>query len=872
MPQPIIRTEDVVECLDDRIHASQDHPQINVLNYDPYTDILSKIELQVCSPEQKDAIDRTLTSPSDLNPVVLKDDIETYYPIDDLGGFKDAVTDIVDLPLTGNSLNDMRPVLSISAIYRWDGVAWQPFIRTGTIDHTQLINPNGDSDFLHMSLAELASLTTQSHTHPNKDILDSIALSGSGIIISTAERSRLPTSDQKDALEGSVYVPPMLPSSTNRYVTTIDPRLNTIKNPYVTFGQLGTGTTYQGDTIIEFQLALNAIASGSVEFINALEVLPATYLNDAINYLGLEWTAAAPLLIEALAFRATVFQLAPQPAGSTAFLIGAGDGQVTIRGITFELGGTDLVGLFIERDNVIIEDCTFTTSSSPSPTGNIGIRISANNVKLRRCIFSGNLVQGVEILGDGCYIETCRFDLNASAYPALSINGSNTQVTSCIVSQGAIEIGTVSNTILDKMRLTSNVIFTDLGENTRWLGSVPQDYQQAYIGRTRTVGLVNSYGDFRGDSEVPFLAALADQYTTEIEVLEGTYTFTSPVVIPAGKTIRATRDGTVVIHGANCFILNSFTRIHGLTLSVTGDSGIVATSVNDVEITRCNLTMNGPDDPMLHAVSVSDITDLKIEHCKISGTRGIKIVNGLRPKVIHTLFSTSISVETDVATTDLHYAENIEEGSTCLLYGANAIIRGNHFLGALPTKLNTINSLWTANYPTTANNHDAIDTLSISLGDLIHPVLSTGAERSSFLGTASIAFSETGTPTVVTPPIHLKERIDRTQGYHVMLSWTAPTFSGSVLWEVSVVFRDRDEFISDLGTPTVRTISSPRTFFTVRQEEKAILTFNSSDYGYMTGIDPTHVSILIRRLGDDGNDTMGGIAYLTEAEISFTRD
>ena len=872
MSQEIVRTEDVIECLDDRIHAAQDHPELNVNIDEIYSSVLNKIELLICSPAQKGAISKTLTSPSSLNPVVLKDDIDTYYPIDDLGSFKDGVDAIIDLPMVDNDINDLRPVFSLASIYRWDGVAWQPFIKTGTVDHTQLIGQNNDPDFLHISLSELTSLVAQSHTHTNQAILDLIASVGSGIIISDTERTRLPTVDEKDALEGSVYSPPNPPSSTNRYVTSIDPRLNTVKNPYVTFGQIGSGTTYTGDTIAEFQLVLDDLASGGVEFINAVELLPATYLNDSINYFGISWTNNNPILIEALASRSTILQLAPQPAGSTAFHIADGEGQVTVRGITFELGGTDVVGVLIERDNTVFEDCTFITSSLPIPVGNIGIRILANHVQLKRCIFSGNLVHGVDIIGDNCYLDECRFDMDDTAYPAFSISGNNTQVTSCTISQGTITIGVVSDTLLDKLRLTSNVVVTDAGINTRWLGSVPQDYQQAYIGRTRTIGLENSYGDFRGSDEAPFIAALADPYTAEIEVLDGTYTFSSPVIVPDGKTIRSVREGAVTIIGGNCFILNSFTRLYGLTFFFTGSSGITASSIVDIEIKKCALTMNGPDDPSRHAISVSDSNDLRIDGCKISGTRGIQITNGLRSKVTNNLFSTSVSVETDVATTDLYYADNIEEGSICSLSGINAIICGNHFLGGLPTKLNTINSLWTGNYPTTANNHTAIDIISLSMADVSYPITSSGASRSSFLGTASIAFLETGTPTLVTPPILIKERINRNLGYNVTLSWTAPTFSGDVLWEVSVVFRERGDLVSDLGNPTVKTIISSRTYSTVRQEEKAVLTFSSSDYGYIAGVDPTHVSLIIRRLGDDVNDTMGGVAYLTESVISFSRD
>ena len=875
MPQAIVRTEDVIECLDDRIHTTTSHPNLGVVAGEAYPSVLEKIEAQVCTPGEKAALTHTLTDPSTINPIVLKDDVQTYYPQDDLGDFRDAVATLLDLPLTGNNLNDLRPVLSENAIYRWDGSAWQPFIRTGTIDHTQLSNQNGDTNYLHISLSELSSLSTQSHTHSNKLIVDAIASFGSGIVISNDERSRLPTPDQKDALAGSSYSPPSPPASTNRYVTSIDPRLNTIKNPYVTFGPLTSGTTYQGNTIIELQAAFTHLgSSGDVEYIDALELLPYTYLNDEINYLGISWTDPKPLFLEALALRQSVLQLAPQPSGSTAFWVNAGDGRVVIRGLTFELGGTATIGVLIDRDDTILEDCTFTTASFPIPVGDIGLRITGKNVNVRRCVFNGNLALGIDVLGDNCFIENCRFDLANKTYLAIHVGADDCQVTSCVVSRGTFSVAPLmENATFDKNRMTANTAFIDAGTNTRWLGGIAQDYQQAYIGRTRTVGLVNSHADFRGTTEAPFIAALADPYTTEIEILDGTYTFASPVVVPVGKSLKTTRKGTVNIIGANCFILNSTTKLAGFNLSVTGASGITAVGQTDVEIRDCVLVMGGPDSPTSYAINVSSVTDFRVVGCEFSGTRGINLVGSSRARITHSLFSSSIySVVTDASTTDLHYAENTEEGSVCLLAGTRAIIRGNHFLGTLPTKLGTTDSLWVGNYPITANNPNGIDTIKVSMGDLMRPVVTTGAARSSFLGTSSIAFLETGTPTIVTPPIFLGARIDRTQGYEVNLMWTAAVFSGDVVWEVSAVFRDREPLASDLGTPTVKTVLSSRTHLTVRQEETVTVTFSSSEFGYIAGVDPTHVSLMIRRLGDDALDTMAGIAYLTEAVITLARD
>ena len=876
MPQEIVRTEDVIECLDEKILTSSDHPALGVVIGDAYPFVLSQIETLICTPDQKSSIDNTLTPPSAINPIVLLNDIQTYYPQADVGEFKDAVDTLGDLPLVGNTLNDMRPVLSINAIYRWDGSNWVAFIRTGTIDHTQLINQNGDPNYQHITLSELSSLLSQSHTHANKIILDAITALGSGIIISNDERSRLPTSDEKDALSGSIYVPLTLPSATNRYVTSIDPRLNTVKNPYITFGLLGTSATYQGSDITDLQDALDAIATGgSVPFINALEILPATYpLNAGVNYEGIVWADPNPLRMEGLASRQAVFQLSPQPAGSAAFLISSGAGQVTVRGITFQLGGASTLGAVIARDNTTFEDCTFTTSTLPLPTNVVGIQIIANNVTIRRCVFNGVLIQGISVAGNYCSIEDCHFDISNSLYPAISISGNYCQVTSCTISQGTLSVGAAAqDTIFDKNRMTANTNFIDAGINTRWLGGISQDHQQAYIGRTRTVGPVNSHADFRGTSETPFMAALSDPYTTEIEVLEGSYNFAGPVTLPAGSSLKTVRKNAVTISGANCFILNSSTKLDGIILNSTGASGITATGASDIEVKDCLLTMNGPDVVTNYAINASSVFDFRVTHCQIMGTRGIKLVGDTRSKITQNLFANTVySTVTDVTTTDLYYADNTEAGSVCALAGSDGIVRGNLFLGTLPTKLGTTDTLWVGNYPTTANNSNGIDTILVSANSFLQPVLNTGAEISSFLGTSSIAFLETGTPTIVTSPIYIGARIARSQGYTVTLTWTAAVFSGSVNWEVTAVFRDRGSLVSDFGTPTVISSLSPRTHLTVREEESLSVSFTSSDYGYGMGIDPTHVSLMIRRIGDDPTDTLPGIAYLTEATITFGRD
>lgn len=869
MTQQALRTEDIVECLDEKIHTSQDVSSLDIVSGDVYSTVLAKIEAQISSVAQKISFNRTLTSPSDLNPVVLKDDISTYYKQDDVGDFRDAVNDLSELPSTG-VLNDLIPVLSENAVYRWDGSSWIAFIKTGTIDHTQLVNQNADINYTHMTLAELALILAQNHTHSNLAILDAIISKGSGLIISEQERNRLPSQDEKNALESATLPSPLPPSSTNRYVTSLDPRLNTVKNPYVTFGPLGSDATYQGDTVVELRNALTHLKeSGDVDFVHALEILPATYTVDIIDYLGLVWSDSNPLLMEALALHDSILQIAPEPAGSTAFEISGSGGDVTIRGLTFDLGGINTLGLLIDRNNTIIEDCIFTSSVVD---GIKGIKVLANNVSIKRCLFNGTIIQGIEVVGDNCFIENCDFDLSNQTYDGILVSANRCHITSCTLTKGTFEVSPfVLDTIFDQNIIKFTTSFIDAGINTRWLRSSSPDFQQAYIGRTRTVGTLDSYADFRGTTETPFNAALTDPYTTEIEVFEGNYTFSSQVDVPSGRSIKGRKKRAIYIDGDDCFNLASFTKLLNLNITST-ISGVFSNSSSNIEIKNCIFTMNNISN---YSINGLNVTDFKVQECTFIGSHGLNFTNGLRLQIIHNLFSTTFAtLTTDALTLDLHYAENIEETSKCFLSGTNCVIKGNHFLGSIPSKINTISSLWVGNYPPETNNTNGIDTIDISLGDLIRPILTSGAMFSSFLGTAAIAFLETGTPSAATSPIHIGAKIDRTKGYNISISWTSAVFTGSVVWEVTAVFRERgsDPLASDFGTPTIKTVVSNRTNVTVRKEELATITFTESDYGYIAGVDPTHISFIIRRLGDDASDTLAGIAYITDITVSIPRD
>ncbi len=862
MSQEVLRTEDIIEVLDDRLHASQDIVEIFVEHYEVYNSILKKIALQVCSPEQKVAIFKALTLPSSLNPVVLKDDIPTYYPIDDLGSFRDSVASVSDLPLVDNVLNDLRAVIDVSTIYRWDNTAWVVFIKTGTIEHTQLASQNSDVNFLHVSTSELSSLLLQAHTHINQSILASIQSQGSGLIISDVERSRLPTSGQKDAMIGTTSV---VPSATNRYATTTDPRLNTVKNPYVTFGHIDTLATYQGSNIVALQEAMTAVAL-DVDHINALELLPGVYLNDDLEYQGISWSHPLPFLLEAFAAHGSVLRIAPQPAGSVGFLIGSGDGNVTIRGLTFELGGTATIGCLVQRSGTIFEDCTFTTYTVPIPNGNVGIQIEADFVTVRRCRFIGNLHKAIVVHGNNCLIESCRIDLNSINYLSFSILGHNTMVTSCVISQGTVSIASgVENTIFDKNRLTSNTQFIDLGINTRWLGSVANDFQQAYIGHTRTVGTGRSQADFRGDDDMVFTRALADIYTSTIEVLDGTYTFLNPVELPKGKTIRASQKDKVVIIGG--FILNSSTNICGLTIVSTATPGLSAVSKQNIMVDDC--TLEGTN----YTIDFNDVVDVRILSCRFTGSYGIKLVDDVRSRVYNNVFSTTQYSLHTTSSQYLSYIGNTVVGSPVHIAGVASISQGNTFLSSLPpSKLYSSNSLWIGCYPTSANNVNGIDTIHVKLNNILKPIKASGCDFAQTLGVGVLSFLETGYPTAITTAKAIDAKIARAYGFVVRIAWLANVFSGTVKFEATTVFRETSGGVSDFSIATTRTALSVRSELTSRREEVVDIVFSSTDYGYLSSVDPTHVVVKIRRLGDDVADTLAGIVYITECTIIFTRD
>lgn len=511
-----LRTPDFVEVLDVKIKTTSAHPNISVVPGEPYDDVLDKLETQVLTPDQKAALDAAISTPSSTNPVVLKDDIPTYYPDQDLGEIRDAVDDLTDLPLSVNptgdttlgdttiinvssmaevvpgqtvsgpgipagavilsvgvsdftmniaatataagvsliiepGLGDLRPVLNENEIHRWDGLAWNPFLSTGTLDHTQLINENGDTNFLHITLAEKTGFLTGDHTHSNKAELDLITSAGSGIIISTAERNRLPTADEKDALQGTQGVP----SGVNRYVTNSDPRLNTLRNPFVTVGN-DIAASYPGSTVSSFLEAIRGISKFDCIISQSAPVLVTgnhVYSDGELVFFETDGTLPDPLVPFTGYYvrNATPidFNISVLPAGPLIDTTSAGSGNHTVGGNNRQSKAIEILAQnFIytssvrweyQNDGLLIESLTPFATTIKWQTFQYAVEVllpGEGAVTVRGIVFEldGANTSGFDLKRDGCLIEDCIFTglgSLADNHEALKLDANNITIRRC---------------------------------------------------------------------------------------------------------------------------------------------------------------------------------------------------------------------------------------------------------------------------------------------------------------------------------------------------------------------------------------------------------------------------------------------------------
>lgn len=930
-----IRTEDVIEIFDHKIITSQGHPAISVVPGENYDSVLTKVETQVLTPAQKAAFDAALTTPGPSNPVVLKKDLDTYIPTANLGEFRDSVATFNDLPkvvvktavltmgskilnnissqqifvgqkieglgvpqgttvaeifgttvkMTQDAMEtgsrtltigpvdgELRGVVAERVIYRWNG-SWSAFINTGTLDHTELAENtlNADEQYQHLTLTEKTQLIAQVHTHPNKPLLDQITSAGSGAIITTGERERLPTSNEKKAMIGSSG----MPSATNPFVTSQDPRLNTVRNPYVTVGPPGSLATFQGVDFRPFEDAVQSITVGAAAAVKAIEVLPGFY---TLGGVSIKWqTQNNSILIENFTPGTSILSFQTFAAGIQALL--PGTGQLIVRGFTFELNDLGTSGVLTQRPNSIIENCIF----QPGPTTSnyqVGIILEGANSVVRRCLFRGQLQKGIVISADNCRVEECKFSLfNPNNYGIEVQSTANYAfVNHCHFISARLKISSGAvNTQISGNHFFSKTAVENEGFNSRILENLPQDLNQPFVGKKRTVGPTVSYADFRGTDHVAFVEALADPQVTEVEVLDGTYTFSTTVTVPQGKTIRGVTNssGEVAITGdpgIKLFVLSNQAKLENLDL-VGSNSPLVSTeNTTGVSVKNCAINLTSFDTADDYCLVASDVTQLMVERCRFNGFRGLKLSNSTESLVKENTFSTTGatlamggSCATDTVSEN-YFAAGCAKPQ---IYGLNSVVAGNIFLGDLPTKLYTLGTIWQGNWPhPKANNQDGVDQIVLPMDKALAPVANTS--RGILAGTGTIVFPQDIDSSAGTALVSLGARLNRASNFSLKFYWTAPLTSGTVFWRITLVFRD--QLTKQIGTPTTKTISSSRTFLSPQEEELVTLAWTNGEFGLPLVVDPTHVSVSVERLGSQGSDTLLTDAHLTDLELTLPRD
>lgn len=775
---------------------------------------------------------------------------------------------------------DLRGVINDGIIYRWNGSAWVPFTRTGTMQHPELLNQNADANYQHLTQAQRDSLLALSHSHANKTILDAILSAGSGQIITSAERSYLPSSTQKAALVGTSGTP----SATNPYVTDKDPRLNTVRNPYVTVGPPGSLATFQGVDFRPFEDAILAIDLGSAYTVKAIEVLAGTY---DLSSVPIIWsTNPSSILIEGFTPSTVTLKAQTGPSSPTvdkAAIVASGSGgPLIVRGLKFALNAQSTTGIISRRANTIIEDCVFEQGTTPALFQTGVVLYGANSI-IRRCTFKGTINKGIEIRAANCRIENCSFELDLPTKSAVDVfSGAHSAlIDHCFFTSGLINIQAgvdYANITNNRFATITNTII-DAGTSTRYLENQPEDINQPFIGRKRTVGPIGTYADYRGSSELPIIAALADPNVTEIEILEGTYMIGSTITIPEGKALRGVRQGSTVggvtlsgSVGVQPLILSSHSRIENLVIDGS-DNKLVGSSsaASNIKIENCSFTLSSINTAH-YEVELSQPTDCQIRNCFFNGFQGVHILGGsIRTRLLASTFNNG-DVPLMMEASPINQKDHIKDNHFLSVLapeikGNYALVENNHFMGYLPTKLNTLYSIWQGNYPhPSANNDSGVDTLNMSLDRYLDPS-SDGVTRSFIASTGSLSFVPNEIGISSTLPIAIPAKVDKTKQYVVKLYWTANDgATGNVSWRVTVVFRD--SILHTIGMAVQYALNVPRTKLTSQEEDVVVLTYSI----FSITSDPTHISLIVERVGSDINDTMSVNAHLLETQVLLPRD
>jgi hypothetical protein len=306
------------------------------------------------------------------------------------------------------------------------------------------------------------------------------------------------------------------------------------------------------------------------------------------------------------------------------WLKGSGTGACYIKGIDFVFGGFNVEGIVVDtRDRTIIENCIFHIITGKSVT------LNADHCIIRNCTFYNSV--GLLINGNNTIVENCIFSNSR-----LEISGNKTSVRGCVITvTGSLKINAgAEDTLIFNNRITGAV--TDAGVNTRWIEGIPQDYGQPFIGQIRTLGTQNSIADFRSNDQAAFNNALANPYTKEIIVLEGTYTFTATVTVPEGKRIRGLNSGVNIVGSVNPFLLSNYSSIENINFTITNADGIDVSGTEKASVKNCSFNMVSA---LYYAVLGTNVLDLKISQNTFSGINGILLINAFASRIESNIFS-----------------------------------------------------------------------------------------------------------------------------------------------------------------------------------------------------------------------------------------
>lgn len=747
-----------------------------------------------------------------------------------------------------------------------------------------------------------------SHFVSNKILLDQITASGSGAIITNAERSLIPTPGMVGALLGTVGTP----SNINRYVTDYDPRINTLRNPYATIGVTIPPCSYPGNTLATFTSAIEGISNfscsisvgnpavitastniqdGDVVYFSSTGTLPDGILSMVFYYavnttptqFNISAIPAGPLVITTSAgsgdfhvggnnWQVKTLEVLPGnytltgpltwslqedgwlleclPVGGATItctsltevieILPPGIGKVTIRGFEFILTGAT-PGILLARDYCIVEDCTFTGS-------NTAVNIQGDYSSIRRCTFSGSgiLVTGNFSLIDGCTFLNTTLDINALGTTVVSSNFDLTNIN--------IQVG-ATYTSLNGNTFSNTGTVTDAGSATKFIERPLSDifYRGTPLGQKKSIGFLGSEADYRGNTDAIFTTALADPLVTEIDVLPGTYNFSSSVTIPVGKSV--TCSSGVFIISDNAFILSDDTSISNITFNAPNAvAPIDISSCQNVRVLGCKFQGRG--------VSVTNSTNIVISGCLFSGVNGISLVNSTSTICDNTFFVGIDAIISDATSNACLIKDNKVIAGAITLFGNFFIIRGNFFLAGIPNKLNLVDSIWQGNYPVGSNNYLGKTYIPIGVGKYLDSY-TPGCALVEVNGFGALSFIEIANSSASTMAVPIPFILDNTFNFTTKLSWTSVVSSGDAVWQITVVFFDR--LNNQLGIPQVVTVVSSRTHISPHLENSVLATFTS--YGGIAV--PTNFSVDITRLPLDPSDTLLFSADLTHVETTF---